>query len=341
MQMENWKWLQLFADGGDGGSAGAEGGASATVDNSADDGRQRLRELGVPESKLRKNVSYGVKAAVRDPAAAEQAEQKAQTPTEPDDTAQKPTEEQQTKRLTWDEIKADPEYQKSYQEETQHMVRERVKNVKQAQEDLQILAPALESMAKVYGMDPEKINYRELAEHIQKDDRFYEDRALELGVDPSLARKAEQFDLMEGRAKRQQEQTQKEQAMQKHFEGLVQQAEALKGKYPGFDLKKELENPTFMRMTAPGVNLSVEDAYYAVHRREIEAAALEAANRQTAKNIANAVRSGTMRPQENGASAAPSVTSFNYKTASKEQRDALKKLIREAGARGEKIYPGQ
>ena len=95
-------------------------------------------------------------------------------------------------------------------------------------------------------------------------------------------------------------------------------------------------------MTAPGVNVPVETAYYAIHRQEIEQAALKAAADQTAKNMANAVRSGTMRPQENGSSAAaPSVSTFDYRTASKEQREALKQRIRNAGARGEKVYPGQ
>ena len=54
-----WQLLQLF--GGEGGASGAsaagDGGnaaAAATGENSADAGHQRLRELGVPESKIRK-----------------------------------------------------------------------------------------------------------------------------------------------------------------------------------------------------------------------------------------------------------------------------------------------
>ena len=130
--------------------------------------------------------------------------------------------------------------------------------------------------------------------------------------------------------------------MQQHYQSLLQQGEALKQKYPGFDLQQELKNPVFVRMTAPNVGIPVETAYYAVHRQEIEKAALQVTAQKTAQNISNAIRSGSMRPVENGtSSAAPSVTAFDYKHASKTEREALKKRIREAGARGEKIYPGR
>ena len=39
--------------------------------------------------------------------------------------------------------------------------------------------------------------------------------------------------------------------------------------YPDFSLDKELQNPNFLRLTSPDVGISVEDAYYAVHHREL------------------------------------------------------------------------
>ena len=338
--MQNTKWwlLQLFAEGGDGSAAGGEGAAATeTGVSDADAGHQRLRELGVPEDKIRKNRSYKVNAPAQIPATAGQSDAQQQTPVQ-DDAAQ-PTEEQTApRRMTWDEIKADPEYSK----EMQNMVQQRIRKAKVAEESLFKLTPALETLAKAYGMDPERIDHGALAEKILGDNKIYEDRAMELGVDPAVARKMDQFDLMKAREKRAQEQTVQEQAMQRHYASLLQQGENMKDKYPGFDLQTELKNPVFVRMTAPGVGLSVEDAYCAVHRKEIERALLQEATNRTAQNISNAVRSGTMRPDENGtASHAPSVTSFDYKHASKEQREALKKRIRDAGARGETIYPGQ
>lgn len=331
MRENKWWLLQLFAEGGEGSAAGSDGGAAAeTGVSDVDAGHQRLRELGVPENKIRKNRSYKVSAAAKAPVVAEQAAE--QESAGQDDAAQKPTE--QNRRMTWDEIKADPEYSA----EIQNIIQQRLKKSKGAEEAMEHLTPALQELAKVYGMDHKKIDYQALAGKIREDDRFYDDKAIENGHESSVERKLSQFDLMKER----EEQSFKDRAMQQHYGKLMQQGDALKAKYPTFDLQEELKNPVFARMTAPGVGLSVEDAYFTVHRKEIAQAAVKAANEQTAKNIANAVRSGTMRPQENGVnSSAPSVSSFSYKNASKEQRDALKQRIRLAGARGEKIYPGQ
>lgn len=333
MRENKWWLLQLFAEGGEGSAAGSDDGAAAeTGVSDVAAGHQRLRELGVPESKIRKNRSYKVSAAAKAPVVAEQAAE--QETTGQDDAATENPEQEQTKRMTWDEIKADPEYSA----EIQNIVQQRLKKSKGAEEALEHLTPALQGLAKVYGMDPQKIDYQALAGKIREDDRFYEGKSLETGLEPSITRRLEQYDLMMER----ESQSVKDRAMQQHYGKLMQQGEALKAKYPTFDLNEEIKNPTFARMVAPGVGLSVEDAYYTVHRKEIEQAALKAATEQTAKNMANAVRSGTMRPQENGSTpSAPSVSSFSYKNASKEQRDALKQRIRLAGARGEKIYPGQ
>ena len=119
---------------------------------------------------------------------------------------------------------------------------------------------------------------------------------------------------------------------------LEQQGEAMKKPFPNFDLRTELKNPVFVRMTSPNVGISVEDAYYAVHRNEIQTAAMQVTAQKTAQKISNAIQAGSRRPNENGTSGqAPSVTTFDYRSMGPQQRDALKKRIRS----GEKIYPGQ
>jgi hypothetical protein len=95
-------------------------------------------------------------------------------------------------------------------------------------------------------------------------------------------------------------------------------------------------------MTSPGVGLSVADAYYAVHRNEIQAASMQVAAKKTAEKLSNAIAANSGRPQENGTSSqAPSVSTFDYRKMSKAQREDLKRRIRDAAARGEKLYPGQ
>lgn len=139
----------------------------------------------------------------------------------------------------------------------------------------------------------------------------------------------------EAQPEQQQPQPDPEQArITAHLADLHRQGEAMRQQFPDFDLLRELRNPAFARMTAPQIGISVEDAYYAIHRRELQAAA--------AQQMANAIRAGAARPVENGASSqAASQTTFDYAHASKQQREALKRRIREAAAQGRKLYPGQ
>ena len=133
-----------------------------------------------------------------------------------------------------------------------------------------------------------------------------------------------------------------EEHFRQHIRGLERQGESMKEAFPGFDLRRELQNPAFARMTAPDVGISVEDAYYALHRGEIQSAAMQVTAQKTAQMISDSIRSGKLRPLENGAaSQGATVTAFDYRGASREQREALKRRIREAGARGEKLYPGR
>ena len=129
--------------------------------------------------------------------------------------------------------------------------------------------------------------------------------------------------------------------MQGHVARLAREAEALREVFPNFDFTAEMKNPAFARMTSPTVGVSLEDAYYAVHRKELQTAAMQVTAQKAAEKLSNSIRSGSMRPQEAGSgSQAPSSLVFDYRKATPAQREELKQRIREAAARGEKIYPG-
>lgn len=321
MNNEKWLDLQLFAGEGTG-DGGGEG--AATGAESVDAGHKRLLELGVPADKIRKNRSYGVSAPAKSPATAEQAVEQTQNP-EQDDAAEDPTEEKKTdapSRMSWEEIIADPEYNK----QMQATIQARLRSAKGAEEALGKLAPALQLSAQRYGLDAENIDYAALAKAICDDDANHEDEALKNG------------DTVEETKRKFQERTLEQQKFRDHIVKLEQQGEAMKQVFPKFDLRTELQNPVFARMTSPNVGLSVEDAYYAVHRKELQTAAMQVTAQTVAKKISNDIQSGSRRPNENGTSGqAPSVTTFDYRSASREQREALKNRIRS----GERIVPGQ
>ena len=333
MFKNKWLNLQLFAGegAGDGGGEGA-----ATGESAVDPGQQRLLELGVPADKIRKNRAYKQNTPTQAPAAAGQGKAQEQKQ-EQAAAANNPTEKAQTDsnaRMSWDEIMKDPEYNK----QMQAVVQSRLRSAKGAEETLGKLAPALELLARKHGQDPEKINYDDLVKAINDDESFYEDKALEMGVSIETAKRIDQQERDTARQQREEARTLEEQKFQNHIMKLEQQGEALKKVFPNFDLRAELRNPAFVRMTSPNVGISVEDAYYTIHRKEIQTASMQVTAQKVAQKVSNAIQSGSRRPQENGTSGqAPSVSTFDYRRASREQREALKQRIRS----GEKIYPGQ
>jgi len=322
-----FKWnLQLFAEGTGEGAAGAPADAGQdTGVNAADAADQRLAELGVPADKLAKHKARR---------AQKYAEQTAQPQTVEEAPAPAEDAPKEPEKASWDEIMKDPDYNA----EMQKTVQARVKAYKDREAKL---APAMEILAKRYGLETENLDADKLAEAIVNDQSFYEDRALELGVSVDEAMKLDQAERKAQQEKQAQDQSLRDQLIQQHFEGLQRQAEELKKVFPSFDLMTEIQNnETFARMTAPGGGISVEDAYYATHRKELQAAQSQVIAQKTAQMVTNNIRSGMARPVEAGTGAA-SVPSFNTNAMSREQREALKKRIRQAAARGERIYPGQ
>ena len=327
-----WFLLQLFADGASGGDGGGEGAAAG--ETAADAGQQRLKELGVPENKIRKNRAYkfGKPSAetVRKAEPQEKPQQEVAAPAEQKDSQQ---EAQSNPRMSWEEIVKDPEYN----QELQKLIKARLRESGAYKDAMEALDPALELLARQYGIDLGKKDYKALAQKITDDDHYYETKAMETGDSVETVKKLEQQEAELNRFRRQEALNLEEQKINRHFVSLEQQGEALKARFPGFDLRMELQNPVFARMTAPDSGLSVEDAYYAVHRAEIQSAQAKVIADQTAKQMANSIRSNAARPDESGSSQGSYTVSFDYSKASRAQREELKRRIRS----GERILPGR
>jgi len=300
INQNKWQLLQLFSGEGTPGEGSASA-AAGTGETGADAGHQRLRELGVPEHKPRKHCAKQDLSSGPAPAVA--APEAAPT------------------RMTWEEIVKDPEYNG----ELQKIIRSRVKEEGRHKATLETLEPAIRHLAKQHGLDPDNVDHTALVKAVTGE---YEAKAQELGIPQKTAMELD----------RQQRQLQQAQ-LQNHILRLQQQEQAFRAIVPDFQLGRELANPLFARLTSPSVGMSLEDAFYAVHRRAMQEKSMQVAAQQTSRMISNAIRSGDRRPEESGTQA-PSVSRFDYKKATPEQRKALKEAIRRAAAEGRKIYPG-
>ena len=327
MRRKFW-WLQLFADGGgDGGASGGEGGAAAPGVTPAAAGQEQgrtladvLRERGVPEEKLQRRA-YQRKVTETGTPAPAQAQQQSDAGSDAAEAAQQ---EQQNGRLTWKQIMDDPEYNA----EAQKMVQKRVAKLKGSDDAMKALAPAMQMLAQHYGLDAANMDYEALSAKIMDDDAYYQQRAIDMGVSVDVAKRLDRADRLEQARQRDEQLNEQERQIREHLADLYSQAEKLKERFPGFDLDAEMQNRDFVYMTQPGSGLSVEDAYFAVHRQELMESVKQSALRAQAATIA----SGQQRPNETGTKKAGTAPAART-NMSKEHREELKERFR----RGERI----
>ena len=125
-------WLQLFAEG-EGGQTGGE--------TAPDAGEQTLEQLGVPAELIRKRAKRTPQKAAA-PAAPTQEAQRVAAAEQPE--KEKPAAQ---KRMTWDEIMADPEYNRQMQE----TVRQRLQalGAKQSLTDLGVPEEKLPELLRI------------------------------------------------------------------------------------------------------------------------------------------------------------------------------------------------
>lgn len=328
--MRAFTWfLQRFADGGDGGTSGGEGAANAGVTPAdAGQGQQheetladRLRQMGVPEEKLhrrayQRKIKGGETSPAKDQGAqAADAAQAAQNP----QTAQEQT-QQETKTYTDDEV--------------QRIVQRRLAKFKPQSDAMEALNPALEMLVKHYGLDVSQPDYAALSQAILEDDAYYEQRAIDMGVPVDVAKKLEAAERLEEARRRDAEMSEQDRQIREFRIGLEQQSEAMKQKYPGFDLNREMQNDTFVRMVSPGIGMTVEQAFNAVHHDEL----MEAARNMARQNISSTIQANRSRPNEGGSKRSDTAPAHNLDSIRHMPRERRQELI-ERMRRGERVTP--
>lgn len=320
--------LQLFADGasaggGEGGGASATGAETAADAGQANPAAKSLEELGVPKKIAEK---YRARKAAK---AAQETSQESETEpeTDPPAPAQEPKAEAKeqdaaAKTISWEEAIKDPAINKKLQE----TITARTKNLREAMKDL---APALDILGPLYGLDltdMSKADYKAFSKAVTEDDRLYEKKAVELGVDVPTAKRIENLEADKRRNAAENARREQAEVLGRHYDQLQQQGAKLKEEFPSFDLDAELQNEVFYRLTLPGSGLNVEQAYWAVHHKEISEAKKAETARFVSSAISNAVRSGQQMPQENGTNMKVSagVASKLYSQMNPEERQAYK-----------------
>lgn len=191
---------------------------------------------------------------------------------------------------------------------------ERYKDKVKAQEDENAKMRAILDLQNIrYGLDPDSETYLDdLSERIKGDAKLFEDAALAAGMDVDSYMKVAEADKIIAQNKRDSAQREQEQIINNHIMNLRQQEVALKEKFPSFDLETELQDRHFRSLVDPpalgGSGLPLENAYYALHYKDINKNVASQAYNQAASAVANSVAANKARPSENVNAKTPSTT---------------------------------
>lgn len=306
--------IQLFAEGGDGGAAAGAEGATGVTDPAAGDLKQKRRTNPLA------NMKYGIQPEEAPTGVAAGTDEAANT-----------AEGNDGKKSFADLIKG--EYKADFDAKVQDILRQRFKTNAENEQKLNSMNPLLEMLGKMYDVDPTDVDA--LTKAVGQNDSLYEEEALQRGMSVESLKAIKTLERERDQAVAQQQQTVREQQVRAHFDQLARQADEAKKLYPGLDLLSEMQNPTFARLTSPGVGIDVRTAYEVVHRDEMRGAEMQFAAQKSAEKIANAVRSNSARPVENGLTGQQAASSV--KTDPRTLTSADRAEIRERVRRGEKI----
>lgn len=257
--------LQLCADGAGGadGGAGAEGAAGATA---GDAGQQ--------------NTGVQPGAPVQEPGAAV-AGQQGEDPAKAFEQL----------------IKG--QYKDQYNARVEKTVTKRVAGLNQRLQRFEAAAPIFEVLGQQYNVDPTDL--AGLAKAVQEDVSFYQEEAIAKGMDVQELMQMKRIQRENAQLQRQLEQQRTKEQADRQFQAWMQEAEAVKQYYPGFDLDTELQSDAFKRMLASGVPMKA--AYTALHADEVMQGAMQFAAQKAAKQVTDSVIAGADRPAENGTGA--------------------------------------
>ena len=337
--MKNLKWLNLQFFAGEGAASGGDGGEGGNpgVNAAAPEQDNALERLGVPKEKAEKYRARRSKATP--PVKAQEPETAAGTVSEGQTPAAEAKEETPARKTLRELIHED----ESLNGELQEIVKDRLKKFEQDanrnKERLESLMPALALIAKKHGFDAsdmDKLDFKALNEAVTDDDSYWEETAEEYGVSVDGAKKIKGYEEMQAQQAQRERDELRMQQLRRHLDGLIQQSNELKKVYPSFDLQTELQNPAFARMTSPEGGMSVEQAFHALHYKELKQAEAAVIAKRTQEAMANSIAAGQSRPTETGRAQSAS-SGQPVQIMSKAERDALKQRIYS----GEKIYPGR
>lgn len=324
--------LQLFngAAAGAGAAAGGEGAAQATESalpkaetNSRSGSSRRSRSGAFDNVVFGKQEDASAAGTATDPAAGDTAEGNGKS------GVSTTSDTLEARRKAFRDM-VNGEYKDIYTEETQNIINRRFKESKAMETSLNAQKPILDMLMQRYQIADGDMAKLQAA--IEEDNSYWQEAAEEQGLTVDQYKARMKLERENAELKAMQQKQAGEQAAKQQFAKWMQEGEAVKGMYPGFDLQTELQSGQFRDLLRAGI--SVQQAYELVHMDEIRDATARSAAKTASEQMAANIKSRAARPSENGTSSQSAVIVKN--DVSSLTRAERAEIARRA-QRGEKI----
>lgn len=218
------------------------------------------------------------------------------------------------------------EYKDLYTEEFQNAFNRRFPEYKKMQADIENAKPILDKLAARYNVMDGDLSKLEKA--IDEDHTYWASAAEEAGMDEDSFREMQNLKRQNAELLRMQQEQQARSQADAQVKQWMQDAEAVKAKFPNFDFAYEMNNPDFVKLLRKGT--PVEHAYKLIHFDELMSD--NALNTQRA--VTENIRAKGARPAENGTS---SQGAFTVKRSASQLNRADRDEIVARVRRGERI----
>lgn len=321
--------LHLFeggaaAAGGDGAGAGAAASADGTQGANNLPGNTRRGKSGEYD-----NVVFGKQDGAAAAGSVTNAQDNSQVAAVNNNGVQVTSNTLDEKRKAFQEL-VNGEYKDIYTEETQRIINRRFKETANLQSRVDETQPLVDMLMQRYGIKDG--NMKKLMSAIESDDAYWSEAADEAGMSVEQYKAFQKLQRENENMKRIQQQQIGQEFAKNQAQKWYTEAEAVKAKFPGFDLSAELKNPSFISMLKSGT--PVEHAYKVLHFDELMGNAMQVTAANTQQAVVANVRARGARPQENGTASQSAFTvKDDVSKLSKKDRAEIARRV----ARGEKI----
>lgn len=213
------------------------------------------------------------------------------------------------------------DYKADFDNAVQNIVKKRVKGMQSQINDTE---PLLNALKERYGL--KEGTPQQILEAMMDDDGYYEQEALESGMDVETVKRIHKLERENAEFNRQLQERNAEEENMKFWANVSEQADELRNIYPEFNLETELSNEDFGHLLQSGVD--VKTAFEVVHHDQLIPQAMKFVADKTAQKISNSIKANRARPSEGGTTQ-PLKVRKDWRSLSPEQRDELNKRIME------------